>query len=167
MKDIHMSKEIKFVLEGNEIISFSNSFLTPRCLPTQAQLRKKIISMELSHPFYNECDLQVEKIAKAFDVGEDGIIKKIPNEFVLHTQDNIIILKSSSILVETYILEWTEVFGIVGCWDQTDIIICSSQEYKPIMENVIDFMQPQRAKFTLRPYRVGFSIWKDHIISSV
>ncbi len=40
--------------------------------------------------------------------------------------------------------------NITGYWDDGNLIICASKEYESIIEHVIDFIQPKKAKFAFR-----------------
>ena len=40
--------------------------------------------------------------------------------------------------------------GVAGYWDDANLIICASKQYESIIEHVIDFIQPKKAKFAFR-----------------
>lgn len=150
MDSIKISEEIMFRLEGDETISFSNSSLHPSRKPTEEQLRKKITGIQLSYANCGEQDGGVGPMKTAFGAGSDGIIKKVPKELTLDTKDDVTILKYGSTSISPRMFAIAKEVGIAGYWDDSNLIICSSKKYEPIIEKIIDFIQPNKAKFTFR-----------------
>lgn len=150
MDSTNVSEKIMFLLEGNETISFSNSSLHSSCEPTEEQLRKKVIGIQLSYAFCGEQDFGIAPMKRAFEAGSDGIINKVPNGLTLDTQDDVIILKYGSTFLSPRMLAIAKEVGMVGYWDDSNLIICSSKKYEPIIENIIDFIQPKKARFAFR-----------------
>lgn len=145
-----VSPEIMFLLEGNETISFSSSSLHSSQKPAEDQLRKKVIGIQLSYAHCGEQDFGIAPMARAFGVGDDGIIKKVPKGLTLDTRDGVTILKYGSTSLSPRMLTIAKEVGMAGYWDDSNLIICSSKRYEPIIESIIDFIQPQKAKFAFR-----------------
>lgn len=150
MDSTQISEEIMFLLEGNENISFSNSSLRSSCEPTEEQLRKKVIGIQLSYANCGEQDFGVDPMKKAFGAGGNGIIKKMPKEFVLDKREDVVILKYGETSLSPRMIEIAKKAGMAGYWDDSNLIICSSKKYEPIMEHIVDFIQPQKARFAFR-----------------
>lgn len=155
MDSTHVSEKIMFLLEGNENISFSNSSLHSSCEPTEEQLRKKVIGIQLSYAHCGEQDFGIAPMARAFGAGDDGIIKKVPKGLALDTRDDVTILKYGSTSLSPRMLAIAKEVGMAGYWDDSNLIICSSKKYEPIIENIIDFIQPKKAKFAFRTVFAG------------
>ena len=150
MDSTHVSEKIMFLLEGNETISFSNSSLHSSCKPTKEQLRKKVIGILLSYAYCGDQDFGIDPMARAFGVGSDGIMKKVPKGLTLDTQDDVTILKYGSTSLSPRMIAIAKEVGISSYWDDSNLIFCSSKKYEPIIENIIDFIQPKKAKFACR-----------------
>ena len=147
MDSTHVSERIWIRLEGDETVLFSNDSIVPSYLPTEEQLRKKITGVQLSCPFYGKQSFGIEPLERAFGASSNGIIQKIPNELTLDMQDDVVILKYGSTCLSPRIISIAKTVGMSGYWDDSNLIICSSKVYEPIIENVIDFLQPQKVAF--------------------
>lgn len=150
MDSTHVSPEIMFLLEGNETISFSSSVLHTSIKPTEEQLQKKIIGIQLSNASCGEQAFGIDPMARAFGAGSDGIINEVPKDLTLDTQENVVILKYGSTFLSPRMLEIAKEVGVAGYWDDENLIICASKEYESIIKKVIDFIQPKKAKFAFR-----------------
>lgn len=158
MDSTYVSEEIMFLLEGNETISFSNSLLHSSQKPTEEQLRKKIIGIQLSYAFCGEQDFGIEPMAKAFGASSNGIIKKVPKGFTLRYANDVAILKYGSTSLSPRMIEIVKEVGVAGYWDDANLIICASREYESIIEHVIDLIQPKKAKFAFRTVFGGHNL---------
>lgn len=150
MDSTHVSEKIWIRLEGDETVLFSNDSIVPSYLPTEEQLRKKITGVQLSCPFYGKQAFGIEPLKTAFGAEKNGIIKKIPNELTLDMQDDVVILKYGTTFLSSRMISIAKIVGMSGYWDDSNLIICSSKEYEPIIENIIDFLQPQKVAFAFR-----------------
>lgn len=150
MDSTNVSERIWIRLEGDETLLFSNDSIVPSYLPTKEQLRKKVTGVQLSCPFHGKQTFGIEPLKKAFGVGQNGIIKKIPNALTLDMQDDVVTLKYGSACLWPHIISIAKVVGMSGYWDDSNLIICSSKEYEPIIENIIDFLKSQKAAFAFR-----------------
>ena len=150
MDSTHVSPKIMFLLEGNETISFSSSSLHSSQKPAEDQLRKKVIGIQLSYAHWGEHHGGIEPMARAFGAYPDGIIMEVPKALTLDTQNDVTILKYGSDVPHPRMLEIAKKVGVAGYWDDSNLIICASNEYESIIKHVIDFIQPQKAKFAFR-----------------
>ncbi len=150
MDSTHVSPEIMFLLEGNETISFSSSSLHSSQKTAENQLRKKVIGIQLSYAHCGEQHGGIEPMARAFGAYPDGIITEVPKTLTLYTQNDVIILKYGSDVPHQRMLEIAKEVGVAGYWDDANLIICASNKYESIIKHVIDFIQPQKAKFAFR-----------------
>lgn len=155
MDSTFISEEILFLLEGEECISFSNTSLHPSQLPTEEQLRKNIIGIQLSYANCGEQDGGIAPLAEAFGFGSKGIIRKIPKDFRVTEQEDVFVLKHGSISISSRMFEIAKKFGVAGYWDEANLIICASKEYEPILRAVLAFIQPEKAKFAFRSLPFG------------
>ena len=146
----YVSDEIMFLLEGNETIRFSRSSLRPSILPTEEQLQKKVLGIQLSYAFCGEQDFGIEPMRRAFGAGSNGIIKKIPKDFKLETYEDVYVLKYGSTILAPEMIPHTREVGAAGYWDDANLIICCSKKYEKLIKNIAAFIQPKKAKFAFR-----------------
>ena len=150
MVSTHVSEKIWIRLERDETLLFSNDSAIPSCLPSEDQLRKKVTGIQLSYAFNEKQTLGIDSLKRAFGVSSDGIIQKIPNELTLDIQDDVVILKYGTVPISPRMISISKMVGMSGYWDDSNLIICSSRKYEPIIENIIDFIQPLKTRFAFR-----------------
>lgn len=151
----HVSDEIMFLLEGDETIRFSRSSLRPSILPTEEQLQKKVLGIQLSYAFCGEQDFGIDPMRRAFGADSDGIIKKVPSDLKLETYEDVCVLKYGSTRLAPEMIPHAREVGAAGYWDDANLIICCSKKYEKIIESIIDFIQPKKAKFAFRTLFAG------------
>ena len=148
MVSTDVSEKIWIRLERNETLLFSNDSAIPSCLPSEEQLRKKVTGVQLS--YCGKKTLGIDPLKRAFGVSSDGIIQKIPNGLTLDIQDGVVILKYGTTRLSPRIISIAKTVGMSGYWDDSNLIICSSRKYEPIIENIIYFIQPLKTRFAFR-----------------
>ena len=47
-------------------------------------------------------------------------------------------------------LQMTKKSGVVGYWDNANLIICATKEYEMLIQSCNDLIQPRKAKFAFR-----------------
>lgn len=150
MDSYHVSNEIMFLLDGNETVSFSMNSFSKSQKPTEEQMRKDILGVQLSYAACGEQQFGIEPMAKAFDATPKGVITQIPKDFNVYTEENFIILKYGNDSISPRMFDMAKEFGIVGYWDDANLIICASKEYEEIIKNTRKFIKPKKAKFAFR-----------------
>lgn len=155
MDSTHVSEKIWIRFEGNETVLFSSDSAFPSRLPTKKQLRKKVTGIQLSYEFCSEQKSGIVPLKKAFGAESSCIIQKIPNELSLDIQKDVIVLKYGTTHLSPRLISIAKAIGMSGYWDDSNLIICTSTEYSPIMFSIIDFMQPQKAVFAFKAISGG------------
>ena len=150
MDSSHVSEEIMFLLEGGETISFSRMASSESKKPTVDQIQKSILGVQLSYACCGEQDFGIAPMAEAFGANSKGVIKKIPRDFRLHTMNDILVLKYGDTYISPKMFDMAKSAGIVGYWDDANLIICASKEYEAIVRNMRKFIKPKKAKFAFR-----------------
>ena len=150
MDSSHVSEEIMFLLEGEETILFSRTSLAKSQKPTEEQLRKDIIGVQLSYAYCGEQDFGIDPMARAFGATPKGVINQIPKDFNVYTQEDTVVLKYGSTSISPRMFDMAKEAGIVGYWDDANLIICASKEYEAIVKNMRKFIKPKKAKFAFR-----------------
>ena len=150
MDPSHVSEEIMFLLDGKETFLFSRTSPEESQKPTEEQLRKDIIGVQLSYAYCGEQDFGIEPMARVFGATPNGVIHQIPKELNVYTQEDTIVLKYGSIRISPHMFDMAKRAGIVGYWDYANLVICASMEYEEIIKNVQKFIKPKKAKFAFR-----------------
>ena len=146
----HLSDKIWIRLDEKDIILFSNDPEFPSCLPTREQLRKRVTGIQLSCSSCSKQQIGIEPLKKAFGAESSCIIHRLPNELLLDIQDDIIILKYGSANISQHMLSVAKKIGMSGYWNDSNLIICASSQYLPIILSIIEFIQSQRAVFAFK-----------------
>ena len=89
-------------------------------------------------------------VSKAFGATPKGVINQIPKDFNVYTQEDTIVLKYGDTSISPRMFDMAKKAGIVGYWDDANLIICASKEYEAIVKNMRKFIKPKKAKFAFR-----------------
>lgn len=146
----NISRQIFFLLEGMETISFSTTSLHPSVLPDESQLNMKVTGIQLSYAYCGEQQFGIVPMARAFGAEPKGFITKVPKELTLTEQSDVTIMKFGPAFIAPEMIEITRNVGMTGYWDSSNLIICSSEKYKSIIKNAFDFIKPNKAKFAFK-----------------
>ena len=150
MDFLDISGEVEILLEGNEKMRFLKKSIKTPFIPSEEQIQKKILGIELSYSFYRWQDNEISRIKKAFGADKDGIIRKMPKGFIIETFEDICILKYGSREIAPGMLGLTEKVGITGYWDNANIIICILKKYEPLFNNIQKMFRKNGGKFDIR-----------------
>lgn len=161
-----ISQQVLIQLEGRKTIGFNYGF--PPCdeiIQEYLRNRKKIVGIQLSYSRYftahgrcSEQSMGIEPLKYAFGAKTDGTITKVPHEFTLDTQDGIHILKCGPREIPPAAIKAAEESGISGVWDNEDLIILAREEYKELLEKILDFIEPFKVRLQLGSYLGGSNL---------
>ena len=136
MDFLYISPEVKILFEDNEELRILKKQIHSHTKISEEQCKKRIIEIELSNAFYRHQDNQISYLKKAFKMSHDGVINEIPKTYSIETVDNVRILKIGITEITPSMLGLAEKVGVVGYWDNANIIICVSEQYKLLFENI-------------------------------
>lgn len=157
MDIIHVSEEVKITLreEKRENILFLNYPLREESEPIKEKFKRKIRGVQLSYAYCREQDFGIEPMQRAFGAYPNGIITKIPDNFIVEEREEVVILKYGNTSIPSRMTEMAKNIGMVGYWDDDNLIICTSKENKQIIEGIYESIRTNKAKFTLTKERIG------------
>lgn len=152
----YVSEHTVVLFEGKEQIAFSK--YSEEANPNVEDTRKKVVGILLEYAYCGEQDFGIERMAKAFSAEDDGIIKKVPNGLTLDVQDGVAILRYGYKTADDQMIKGTKKAGILGYWDDENLMICASSEYSHIIESLIDMIQPNKARFAFQRTFAGSNL---------
>lgn len=160
------SRKITFELVSGDKIIFER-FNEPTPVITTKQLHEDIASIEFSYAFCGEQDFGIERLANSFEA--NPIISKLPDDFIIKKTGSIYILSHGIYVSNSEISKMTNKHGFIGYWDDANLVMCASKEYKEIIEKVYSFMKPGNAFLALNtsnPFSRNFMIVsKDYLVN--
>lgn len=154
MEFSHISGEVMFLLGSKETLTFSRMPYKDSSKPTPEQLREDIIGVQLSYAFCGEQDFGIEPLAKDFGAFPSGFITKIPQDFYVHSDGDIVVLKHGRLSIDPYMYDIARETGVAGYWDDENLVLCASKEYDSIIASTRNLITSRKAKFAFRT--VGF-----------
>ena len=149
--------------EGSTVGFETHCFISTWFAPTEEQLQKKIQSIHLANSYSYEQNVKLTLLNSAFGVGSDGVVTKIPNDLTSYLQDDVIILKYGSSKLDPYVISITKCIGLTGCWDNENLIFCATKEYEQMIKNIVQFLQPNKVRFSFCHSYIGH----DFVITSI
>lgn len=154
MDSRYVSDLIKIMLKNGWMLEFSRIPLIPSAIPyAEEMLEEDIKGVHLSYQFCSEQDFGIIPIQRAFGATKDGIITKIPSGFTVDSASDVSILKYGNTPISPGMYGYARKFGVVGYWDQENLIFCASKKYETIIFKLIDFFTPNKVRFN--PYFAG------------
>lgn len=155
MMDIsHVSRNTYFLFGGEvgqeDYAQFPTCPTKEQPTPAPEETRKTVIGVQFDHVACGEQAFGIDDILNGFGADSNGIIKKIPEELTLTTQDNVTILKYGRTEAHPLMIGSTSKLGVLGYWDYSNFIICASNEYSHILKSLIVLLQSKKAKFAFR-----------------
>ena len=136
MDFLYISPEVKILFEDNEELRILKKQIYSHTKISEEQCKKRIIEIELSTAFYRHQDNQIIHLKKSFNMSHDGVINAIPKTYRIETVDNVMVLKIGNTEITPSMIGLAEKVGVVGYWDNANIIICVSEQYKLLFENI-------------------------------
>lgn len=160
MNEKFISEDISFTLEGNEVITFSSLPYIPSLIPTEDQLRKKIVGIKFGYSRSIGSLHDMNLLKRGFRIeSDDGIIKRVPTEFKAIMQNGVVTLRYGTEIIPSDLYEIAKKVGVIGYCDYRNMIICATNKYSRIIYNSIEF---------IKPYEVSFkSDWNQLLISHI
>lgn len=136
MDFLYISPEVKILFEDNEELRVLKKSIHSEIEISAEQCQKKVLEIELSNSFYRHQDNNILNLKKSFNMSADGVINKIPKNYYIETVENVMILKIGNTEITPGMIGLAEKVGVVGYWDNANIIICVSKQYKSLFENI-------------------------------
>ena len=114
----------------------------------------------LSYAFCGEQDFGIEHMAKQFGVtGKNGTITKIPKELEIVEFKGVKAIKFGKYAeLDLKVVEATMEAGVIGYWDDANLIICASQEYEFVINAIQNMFKPKHVRFAFSRSFGGYNL---------
>ena len=154
MKYSHVSPEVILLKEDNKQINFKKYLYEEEKKPTPDDCKDKIKGIMLTYAFCGEQDFGIKPLEKAFGVDKKGIIKKAPIELI--EKDGVRAIKFGRYIhLNELMIKGAKNSGLIGYWDEENIIICAAPEYGFIIDSIKELIKPNRAWLGLEDLLFG------------
>lgn len=103
----------------------------------------------LSYAFCGKQDFGIEPIARQFGaIDQNGTITKIPKELEIIESEGVKAIKFGNYAkLDFGMIRATKEAGIIGYWDNANLIICASPEYEFVINSIRVMLKPQHVRF--------------------
>lgn len=146
----HVSPSIYLLTEDDRTIEFRNCRYDDKKMPTPEECKGALKGVCLSYAFCGEQDFGIEPMAKQFGAtGKNGTITKIPKELEIVESEGVKAMKFGRYAeLDSGMIIATKEAGVIGYWDDANLIICASPEYEFVIHSIREMFKPKHVRFT-------------------
>lgn len=147
MEFSHVSPETYLLTEDDRTIKFKKYRNIGEDKPHPDECKGKIKGVCLSYAFCGEQDFGIRPLADAFGVkGNNGIINKVPLEIV--EADGVRAIRYGKYAsLDDDMVQGAMEAGLIGYWDDANLIICAAPEYGFIIDSIKNMFKPKHVRF--------------------
>ena len=150
-----LSPRIYLFMKNGRNVVFKRFLRTGEEKPSVESCRGEITGITLAYAFCGEQDYGIRPLAKAFDaLNEKAVMRKVPLEIVSR-EDYKAIKYGDDVDLNENLIRTTKQSGVVGYWDQANIIICAAPEYSFIIDAIAEFIKPNHTAFAFEEFFGG------------
>lgn len=147
----HVSPETYLLTEDNKTITFKKYRHDDEKKPVPEECKGFLKGVCLSYAFCGEQDFGIEHILRQFGAtGKYRTITKIPKQLEIIESEGITAIKFGSYAkLDSGMIGATREAGVIGYWDNANLIICASPEYKFVINSIREMFKPNMVRFGL------------------
>lgn len=145
----HVSPETYLLTEDDRTIKFKRYRYDDEKMPTPEECKGVLKGVCLSYAFCGEQDFGIEPMARQFGAtGKNGTITKIPKELEIIESEGVKAIKFGSYAkLDSGMIRATKEAGVIGYWDDANLIICASSEYEFVIKSIREMFKPKHVRF--------------------
>jgi len=141
----NFSPKVIIVINGEEK-AFSKYPSANKPLPEDCH--GNITGIKLDYAACGEQDFGILYMARSFNLTKEGIVKKIPDNLEIINEDGVTALRYGQVcFIDHRIVNGTKKSGILGYWDDNNLFICASDEYKFLIAEIRKILIPNKCMF--------------------
>jgi len=149
----NFSPTVIFLIDGEEKIFSKYPSLD---IPLPHECRGKVTGVKLAYAACGEQDYGIRHMAKSFDLTKYGIIKKVPSTFEYINKEGVAAIRYGDMCyIDHRIVNGTNECGIIAYWDNNNLFICASEEYKFLILEIMEIIIPQKSMLAFSESLVG------------
>ena len=145
----HVSPETYLLTEDDRTIKFKRYRYADEKMPTPEECKGVLKGVCLSYAFCGEQDFGIEPMARQFGAtGKNGTITKIPKELEIIESEGVKAIKFGSYAkLDSGMIRAAKEAGVIGYWDDANLIICASSEYEFVIKSIREMFKPKHVRF--------------------
>lgn len=154
----NVSPVIYFITEDDNAVEFRKYRFGDEKKPSPDECKGKLRGIRLDYACCGEQDWGIEPMARAFGCkGNNGIIHKIPLELV--EEKGVRAIKFGNYAqLDDQMVRRTKEAGIIGYWDDSNLIICAAPEYGFVIDSIKELFKPKRVRFAFNRSFAGSNL---------
>ena len=143
----HVSPEVYLRKEDDTTIEFKKNRHDDEKKPSPEECKGKLTGVCLTYACCGEQDFGIKSMATAFDAtGSKGRIKKVPLE-VVESEGVRAIKYGRNAQLDEIMMRGAKEAGIIGYWDDANLIICAAPEYGFVIDSIKEMFKPNNVRF--------------------
>ena len=147
MDQSKLSPEVCFLMQYGQPVVFKRFRRNGEELPSAEQCKGELTGITLTYAFCGEQDDGIRPLLKAFGaLNDDLLIKREPLE-VVELDGYKAIKYGEDVHLDFNVARTAKQSGVVGYWDKSNLMICTSPEYGFLIESIKELMKPRHARF--------------------
>ena len=149
----NFSPTVILLIDGEEK-TFSKYPSVDKPLPEDC--RGKITGVKLAYAACGEQDYGMYQLSRDFNLTKYGVITKIPSTLEYINNDGVTAIRYGDICyIDHRIVNAAKECGILGYWDNNNLFICASEEYKFLVLEIMGIIIPQKSMLAFSESLVG------------
>lgn len=143
----HVSPETYLLTEDDRTIEFKLYRYDDGKKPSPEECKGTLKGVCLSYAFCGEQDFGIKPMATAFGATDkNGTINKVPLELV--EADGVRAIKFGNyVRLDDSMIQGAKGAGIIGYWDDSNLIICAAPEYGFVIDSIKEMFKPKHVRF--------------------
>lgn len=155
----HLSPVVSLLMKDGRKIEFNLYRFDGEINPSPEECKGELKGIELSYAFCGEQDIGIKSLEEEFKVNNLGVITKIPKNFKIDSNSYVKVLKcGKSANLDPKLSKITKETGVIGYWDDSNLLICVSQNYDFVIDKIKKLFCPKHVKIVLRTNSLGYDL---------
>lgn len=145
----HVSPETYLLTEDEKTLTFKLHRYKNDPNPFPRECKGKLKGVCLSYAFCGEQDFGIEPMARQFGAtGKTMMVKKIPKDLEIVDSEGVKAIKFGGYAqLDSNMIHGAKEAGVIGYWDDANLIICASAEYSFVIDSIKAMFKPNHVRF--------------------
>ena len=155
----HLSPVVSLLMEDGREIEFKLYRHDGEINPSSKECKGRIRKIRLSYAFCGEQDFGIKPLEEKFKVNKKGIVTKIPKDLKIDSNSYVkAIMYGKTSNLDPLTSKIAKDTGVVGYWDEENLLICASQNYGFVIDKIKKLFCPKHIKFSLQANTLGYDL---------
>lgn len=155
----HLSPVVSLLMEDGTEIKFNLYRADGEVNPSPEECKGNLKGIKLSYAFCGEQDFGIKPLEEEFKVNKKGIVTKIPKDLKIDSNSYVkAIMYGKTSNLDPLTSKIAKDTGVVGYWDEENLLICASQNYGFVIDKIKKLFCPKHIKFSLQANTLGYDL---------